>query len=186
MGWWMVTSLRTVRSCKFLYLVMLTSFRRCGRFAVRSSMLKGKWDMGLLEYFSTSFRFLCRVSHGFFREKRSSIGVLFNQKAWKSYGAVSCLPFTKFDRDGALSLAACSREIKKSASLSNSTAKSRCVKMRWRSGQDSWMSSRSLTLCCLHLCKADALPLMNCFHSPQLHCFSPVLLSVCLLFKVRC
>ena len=76
------------------------------------------------------------------------------EKLWCSF--LSSLCHYVWDRDGALSLTACSREIKKSASLSNSTAKSRCVRMRWQSGQDSWMSSRSLTLCCLHLRKVDA------------------------------
>lgn len=108
---------------------------------------------GILEYLALGFSAVFLVASS----GRSTREVLFSQKTeklWCSFMPSLC--HYVWDRDGALSLTACSSEIKKSASLSNSTAKSRCVKMRWQSGQDSWMSSRSLTLCCLHLCKVDA------------------------------
>lgn len=50
---------------------------------------------------------------------------------------------------------ACSFEIKKSNSLSNSTNKNINVKMRWQICQEGWMSSYNLTLCCLHPCKVN-------------------------------
>lgn len=96
------------------------------------------------------FRFFCSTPHGFFRERINTRGVLLHQKTCCS--AMTFLYHYVWDRD--LSLTGCSQETKKSASLSDSTAQSRCV----RRGQQwpSQLSELMWLLCCLHLCKGDA------------------------------
>lgn len=127
------------------------------------------------------FRFFCSVSRGFFREKINPRGVLLNQKTWCS--VTSSFYHYVWGRDGAVSLTGCSYEIKKSASLSDSTAKSRCVKRRRHSGRDSWVSSRSFSAastCAKGMLGSITLEL---FHLPQLCCFPLTLLSSCLLLQ---
>lgn len=142
---------------------MLHFIRKCGRFAVLPGMLKDKWGMSpwILEYLALGF------SAVLLRGKINTRGILPNQKTWSSF--VSSLCRYVRDRDGDVSLAGCSHQIEKSASLSSSTAKSRCVKRRQWPRQ---LSELTELLCCLLLCKGDA----------QLHRSWAVSLTTALLF----